>query len=41
MEKKNAKLLQEQAGEKLPLKNQNPNQHHNSKKVSLGPNTKR
>lgn len=23
------------------LKNQNPNRQHNSKKVSLGPNTKR
>lgn len=27
--------------DKGPLKNQNPNKNHNSKKVSLGPNTKR
>lgn len=31
----------EEAEEKAPLKNHNPNEGHNTKKVSLGPNTKR
>lgn len=29
------------AQQTAPLKNHNPNQRHNTKKVSLGPNTKR
>lgn len=31
--------LQPETGD--TLKNHNPNEHHNAKKVSLGPNTKR
>ena len=33
--------MQEKAGKNQQLKNHNPNQQHNSKKVALGPNTKR
>lgn len=29
------------AGSQTPLPNENPNQNHNTKKVSMGPNTKR
>ncbi len=41
MPKQDQRKLQEKAEGTAPLKNQNPNQHHNSKKVALGPNTKR
>ena len=33
-------VMQKEKG-KAEFKNQNPNQHHNAKKVALGPNTKR
>lgn len=36
----NTEMVQKAQGQET-LKNQNPNQNHNTKKESLGPNTKR
>ncbi len=41
MSKKRQEKAQEKTGDNEQLKNQNPNQQHNTKKVALGPNTKR
>lgn len=38
--KESAEMVQKAQGQE-ELKNQNPNQNHNAKKVALGPNTKR
>ena len=40
IQKQSAEALQDEQGQ-TTLKNQNPNKNHNTKKVSLGPNTKR
>ena len=37
---KQSNFLQQKEQVSTELKNQNPNQHHNIKKASLGPNTK-
>lgn len=41
MPKQKREKLPEKADGNEQLKNHNPNQGHNSKKASLGPNTKR
>lgn len=41
MTEKSQEKIQEKAAENQQMKNHNPNQQHNSKKVALGPNTKR
>ncbi|WP_312938965.1 hypothetical protein [Oscillibacter sp.] len=38
--KQSVDMVQKAEGQEK-LKNQNPNQNHNTKKVALGPNTKR
>ncbi len=41
MPEKSQQIMQDKATGNAPMKNQNPNQRHNSKKAGLGPNTKR
>ena len=41
MPEKSQEKMQEKADKNQQLKKQNPNRQHNTKKVALGPNTKR